>query len=1479
MSESGATDDTLVGTPQHDVHYSSLQHERNHRAEQLRDICSDIFNDDIKDVSEQECMKERTRMLREHIEGNIEILDYLQGISGLEHDFTKLADRVVNTAMTLSDRNNVKHSDRIYSKDTGASVDKCWKYISQLSEAIQLHIMKSYEYHKLHHEIWAARMELQQVLSGYSIIQEKVDSLSLLTDESLVTVKKMIEAQLNNYARISAKSKEFVEKSCTITPIFLRSPLSDGKHSACLLASLRLPSGKWIHKGDNVKVWSSSPIASKLNNEWHAQTSKGEQLLNAPSICFWLTSPEHSPTINKRSQLMSSVTKKNAEDFDAFLSTKAVSKRFHEDLCSSWRIAVDLFANILIPTCKNYLKTLENVNPVVVEDAEEFSNILKLLYLLLEYGNDPALETVKVLSQNPLETEGDIVHVKNEDIQQLTETLEAWKTLLKKLDEAEGKRDENEASEHSDLNADVESSDINFLLLRQDSSVKKSEKINEYPTTNSSETKDGYEDKELVTSFNYNVPKTFKLNRDSSTCEEYAELPIKDSLHYHTTQKPSTNQSKLNKEKRELMTQIDTPFHSAVVYCPTCSEFHEISILSPFICNTESNYSCFNSCSAVSDALDGHMKPAQSMPSLLLETGNVGFDECKIANSENKRGNEIRKFLKSKVRNKSRPHSASASLTETTASSGLDSPSESSIIIKDEKESRQNRHAAHTRTQEKPKSKSSFLWWYKRSKSKSNEFGPQTPGSPYTEPGPPGRRSPLNIIPSELTQSSLHQSPNSLIPADKFQMNPNEDTDPVIRSYSWVQQGMPLGYGPPFNINWWPASHSSPQGLHPKNRRVNIRSERIKTKPRKLIRKHSFEKYSDRYLPSESHIYNTIDSGIQTDTDICTTGNLDTTVLDSASDIQQASTNAEDFCQYCDRRIHKVSYENNSVQCDFVSSHILGKSSKHTVTSSSSQTDQQDPETVRNEFKKNSIKVWNVSCQVGTVKRNQSTEPMEIGEPLCNAANSHINENEKSDDVRRYAKYNERPKSFESPTRRLTQLTLSYGARPVDPLKFSVSCQIGTSFKTAVDNAELSNDTRGETRKNGTIYHSLMCDASSFETTSPVMVGKKFQVNLPSAPQYEDVATQIEVKETTVNNLNVAHVKNNAQSNLVDAQSTFISPDLKIPRKFRNDVSNLVKATDCHGLVLLNETSTQIGLTNKKLYHNQKDSSSQTDLPYIYVTELESTSNSNVDPKKTNEKYRKEIYKYPSGRTVEQTIPQPATIDNLSTRSDHVKFITHSKPLFGSSSGMTYQSRAVDYQTDSLTNTQMKQVSTPILTTKKEIRSRTNESLPPCRMTSTLSKPRVRRNLTEIPFQSKPTNRRSTSTCGDLVMNIEVHGATCKRSVHEFDYLYTSKNLCDHRFLNSISSSSSSYEDTDDLCEQCRLKYYKPLQMNIAMKPVHVCYSKPRKLNSHLKSQHANSSKGTHRYITKRSFSADNIEVNDEKGDVINSVTVKCPNK
>nr|AAW27269.1 SJCHGC02581 protein [Schistosoma japonicum] len=133
---------------------------------------SEFGTNDVDNM--QEGIFEQTKMIKEHIEGNIEILDYLQGISGLERDFSKLAERVINAAVTLSDRDNVAHPERIYDKETGVSVDRCWTYISQLSEAIQFHITKSHEYHKFHHEIWAARMEIQQLLSSYSLIQEKL---------------------------------------------------------------------------------------------------------------------------------------------------------------------------------------------------------------------------------------------------------------------------------------------------------------------------------------------------------------------------------------------------------------------------------------------------------------------------------------------------------------------------------------------------------------------------------------------------------------------------------------------------------------------------------------------------------------------------------------------------------------------------------------------------------------------------------------------------------------------------------------------------------------------------------------------------------------------------------------------------------------------------------------------------------------------------------------------------------------------------------------------------------------------------------------------------------------------------------------------------------------------------------------------------------------------------------------------------------
>lgn len=109
--------------------------------------------------------------------------------------------------------------------------------------------------------------------------------------------------------------------------VFLRNSLTQGKHSAYLLASLRLPSGQSVHRGDSVKVWGSNQFVSKLHSEWNAEVNNGEQINNAPSICFWLTSPEHSPISDKSNKLESCENEENHETLGEVSSTKNVCKR------------------------------------------------------------------------------------------------------------------------------------------------------------------------------------------------------------------------------------------------------------------------------------------------------------------------------------------------------------------------------------------------------------------------------------------------------------------------------------------------------------------------------------------------------------------------------------------------------------------------------------------------------------------------------------------------------------------------------------------------------------------------------------------------------------------------------------------------------------------------------------------------------------------------------------------------------------------------------------------------------------------------------------------------------------------------------------------------------------------------------------------------------------------------------------------------
>ncbi|TNN16900.1 C type lectin isoform 1 [Schistosoma japonicum] len=1352
----------------------------------------------------------------EHIEGNIEILDYLQGISGLERDFSKLAERVINAAVTLSDRDNVAHPERIYDKETGVSVDRCWTYISQLSEAIQFHITKSHEYHKFHHEIWAARMEIQQLLSSYSLIQEKLGSLSLLTDEALATVKSMIESQLSIYTKLSFKSKEFLAKSCILKSVFLRNALTHGKHSAYLLASLRLPSGQWVHRGDSVKVWGSNQFESKLHNEWNAEVSNGEQL-NAPSICFWLTSPEHSPISDKRNRIKSSDIEENYENLGKFSSTKNVCKRFHKDLFSSWKIAVNLFANILMPTCKNYVKSLANIEqPIIVENLQEFNTFLNKLQTILEYENEAELETLKTLSHRSHEAKVDsIIHVQSENIQQLTETLKTWEILLQKLKEMKMKAFENEANDQS-----LEESKNDDLYYTFTPSLLKA--TNKQESMSRSELNNRNNEKQLITCFTDITPKTFHLNKPATLYDHrIRESPcIKDSVRYqidHTSQ----NFSQSIKQTKELMTQIDSPLYSAVAYCTNCSEFHEINLMSPIICKAEASTSNINSSSEISDTSEVRLKTAHSMPSLSIETKDSSVVEDKALAYKNKKCRALKKLSKSRGRKQHRQYTLIGSCNETTASSGFDSPSESSVTTKDKTNIHQIYGKASPEIRRNESGKRPFLWWYKRGK-RAVKDDPNDPVSPNTEPGPPGRRSPLNIAPSESVKNQ-----DQLI----------ESTGSTVRSYSWIQQGTPRGYTPPSDSKWWPSTHILPTTYHEKNKSLDAHSERSKIKNRKPLRKYSFENDINQYEQSENQMYNTIDSGIQTDIDMYISKQLDSVLLEVESNNRQNSKNPEYICQHCSKSTYKVYRNDNSVQCNFIDGDVLIDKLHHPSHLFSSHIDEKPNKSIHRRSKSSGIRIWDVCCQIGTVKRNQGTEPINSEDIHLLISSIYRNGKEYNEDSRMYAKHNERSKSFETPSRRLSQLTIASNTKTLSPLKYSVSCQIGTCPTPNSIVTDPATDSCKESKEYRKVCNNQICDASSYTTCLPVMIGKKFQVNIPSEVQTKDVSMQIQTMENHSVLNDSSNVKRAIKTCLTESESSFITSNV-LKKIEHNKVmsNNATKATDCFGLILSNETSTQIGL-NKRIElassfnYNRKDNSVQTDSPHIYVTEA------NIVPNWTsalNESYKQ--------RSTTPDMPQ--TQKSLGESSFHIETSTQHRNKLSN-----HQTRIKNVTPNTLTKC------IQVKPTPKSIQTGRRKSL---NNVTTISKvERLHKNQLEPLIKREHSNRRAISTCGDLIMNIELHSPLCKHSI-----LHNSNNLLTPERVYKY----------DDLCKQCRLKYYKPLHMNVALKPSHNCI-KSRHFVNH--KPHHHNKLNFQRSITKRSLSADDLKVINHKTEIIRLNTMK----
>lgn len=107
---------------------------------------------------------------------------------------------------------------------------------------------------------------------------------------------------------LAASAHQLSMQSRIVAPLHHRKHLSKGRHSASMLASIRVAPDAWLHRGDPVRVWENSRLASELLHEWSAETPDGTHATTLPAGCLWLTSPESSPASSSRQEHTSRIT-------------------------------------------------------------------------------------------------------------------------------------------------------------------------------------------------------------------------------------------------------------------------------------------------------------------------------------------------------------------------------------------------------------------------------------------------------------------------------------------------------------------------------------------------------------------------------------------------------------------------------------------------------------------------------------------------------------------------------------------------------------------------------------------------------------------------------------------------------------------------------------------------------------------------------------------------------------------------------------------------------------------------------------------------------------------------------------------------------------------------------------------------------------------------------------------------------------------
>ncbi|KAF6770776.1 hypothetical protein AHF37_10652 [Paragonimus kellicotti] len=613
---------------------------------------------------------------------------------------------------------------------------------------------------------------------------------------------------------------------------------------------------------------------------------------------------------------------------------------------------------------------------------------------------------------------------------------------------------------------------------------------------------------ELVTSFAEPAPKTFRVLQNGSTqlldASETDETLRSRTERYDRMKRAHSQPVGMAVDTRDLMTQITTPYLPTSVNCPNCSLPYEVGIydsnldvsIVERVRSAEPMHFYRTRSPSVSPTrirtYAGERTPVPSDYSPTLQMRN----ERRLADSSPILTKLVDSTMSSQTeKNATRGRrklfkfgghrSQSVSAAETTASSGIGS-SPDHTMMHEKKESRKQGHCKkQSKTDKIKRPRTPFLQWGKRSKSKVQEL----------------RSSGTN------TESSAHERTYL---KDKHDQHGGGVAQPILRSHSWIQQGTPWGYGPPLHERWHPVVGymSPPEHRLARVPRVQSHSERMlarASRPKLVTQSNYFTTSSERALAitTDFHPYNTTDSGIQTDTDMAA-GLSDTTIVDQSPTVTVTQT-SDGLCYQCHR------LKSPPISCDFAlqcgpseqddqiyprspsgqTPDALMQRLNRPLISSGCQTGEEFLTGLRSRLLAES---WDVSCQVGVMQRNRGVSV--DFQQFSPQKQVRLPPTDVSEELEKVPLNKAMPEVTATP---LEPSTCPH------PSRFSVECQIGRVLSdtgTGPDMLDavkiLDDNIRDHERGMNAELVEPVIVKSSYEMPKPSqLIGKKLQVGTP----------------------------------------------------------------------------------------------------------------------------------------------------------------------------------------------------------------------------------------------------------------------------------------------------------------------------------------------------------------------------------------------